>query len=54
MIGPDVTELIGEVTLARSVDATGKALFKTIHAHPTLSEAIMEAAAMAYNEAVNI
>ena len=54
MIGPDVTELIGEVTLARSVDATGKSLFKTIHAHPTLSEAIMEAAAMAYNEAVNI
>lgn len=54
MIGPDVTELIGEATLARSVDATGKALFKTIHAHPTLSEALMEATAMAYNEAVNI
>lgn len=54
MIGPDVTELIGEATLARSVDATGKALFKTIHAHPTLSEALMEATAIAYNEAVNI
>lgn len=53
MIGPDVTEMIGEVTLARSVGATGKSIFKTIHAHPTLSEAIMEASAAAYNEAVN-
>jgi dihydrolipoamide dehydrogenase len=54
MIGPDVTELIAEVGLARSADATAKVLFKTIHAHPTLSEAVMEAAAQAYDEAVNI
>jgi dihydrolipoamide dehydrogenase len=54
MIGPDVTELIAEATVARSHGATGKSLFKTIHAHPTLSEALMEAAAMANNEAVNI
>ena len=54
MIGPDVTELIGEATLARSVGATGTNLYKTIHAHPTLSEALMEATAIAYNEAVNI
>lgn len=54
MIGPDVTELIAEAGLARSVGATGKSIFKTIHAHPTLSEAIMEAAASAYGEAVNI
>jgi len=54
MIGPDVTELIGEIGLARSLDATGPAIFKTIHAHPTLSEAVMEAAAAAYGEAVNI
>ena len=54
LIGPDVTEMIGEVTLARTLGATGKSIFKTIHAHPTLSEAIMEAAAQAYGEAVNI
>lgn len=53
MIGPDVTEMIGEIGLARSIGATGKSIFKTIHAHPTLSEAIMEAAAAAYGEAVN-
>ncbi|HPP40011.1 MAG TPA: dihydrolipoyl dehydrogenase, partial [Candidatus Kapabacteria bacterium] len=53
MIGPDVTELIAEIGLARSVGATGKSIFKTVHAHPTLSEAIMEAAAAAYGEAVN-
>lgn len=54
MIGPDVTEMIGEMGLARTLGATGKSIFKTIHAHPTLSEAIMEAAAAAYGEAVNI
>jgi dihydrolipoamide dehydrogenase len=54
MIGPDVTELIAEAGLARSIGATGKSIFKTIHAHPTLSEAMMEAAAAAYGEAVNI
>lgn len=54
MIGPDVTEMIGEIGLARSLEATAKSVFKTIHAHPTLSEAIMEAAAQAYGEAVNI
>ncbi len=54
MIGPDVTELIAEIGLARSLDATAQTLFKTIHAHPTLSEAIMEASAAAYGEAVNI
>lgn len=54
MIGPDVTELIGEVGLARELGGTAKTIFKTIHAHPTLSEAVMEAAAVAYDEAVNI
>jgi dihydrolipoamide dehydrogenase len=54
MIGPDVTELIAEIGLARSLDATAQTLFKTIHAHPTLSEAIMEASAAAYGEAVNM
>ena len=54
MIGPDVTEMIAEIGLARSAGATAKVLLKTIHAHPTLSEAVMEATAHAYNEAVNI
>jgi dihydrolipoamide dehydrogenase len=54
MIGPDVTEMIGEIGLARSLDATAETIYQTIHAHPTLSEAIMEASAQAYGEAVNI
>ncbi len=54
LIGPEVTEMIGEVGVARTLEATGKFLMKTIHAHPTLSEAIMEAAAQAYGESVNV
>jgi dihydrolipoamide dehydrogenase len=54
MIGPEVTELIAELGLARSSEATARTIFRTIHAHPTLSEAVMEAAAAAYEEAVNI
>lgn len=53
MIGPDVTELVAEIGVARSLDATAHSLVKTIHAHPTLSEAVMEAAAAAYGESVN-
>ncbi len=53
MIGSDVTELIAEVGLARELDGTAESLMKTVHAHPTLSEAVMEAAALAYGEAVN-
>lgn len=54
LIGPEVTEMIGEMVLAMNLEATGPAIFKSIHAHPTLSEAIMEAAAVAWGEAVNI
>jgi dihydrolipoamide dehydrogenase len=54
LIGPDVTEMIGELGLARTLEATAQSIFKTIHAHPTLSEGIMEAAAAACGEAVNI
>ncbi|MCX7929593.1 MAG: dihydrolipoyl dehydrogenase [Chlorobi bacterium] len=53
MIGPDVTELVAEIGVARSLDATAHTLIKTIHAHPTLSEAVMESAATAYSESVN-
>ena len=54
LIGPDVTEMIGELGIARALGATGPAIFKTVHAHPTLSEAIMESAALAYDECVNL
>lgn len=53
MIGPDVTELVAEIGVARSLEATAHTLIKTIHAHPTLSEAVMESAATAYGESVN-
>lgn len=54
IIGSEATEMIAEITLARSLEATGESIIKTIHAHPTLSEAIMEAAANAYSEAIHI
>ncbi len=54
IIGSEATEMIAEVTLARSLEATGQSIIKTIHAHPTLSESIMEAAAQAYGEAIHI
>lgn len=54
IMGSEATEMIAELVLARKLEATGKDLFHTIHAHPTLSEAVMEAAAAAYGEAINI
>ena len=54
IIGSEATELIAEVALARSLEAIGESLIKTVHAHPTLSESIMEAAANAYGEAIHI
>jgi dihydrolipoamide dehydrogenase len=53
LIGPDVTELVGELCLARANGITARQILNTIHSHPTLSEAVMEAAAQAYNEAIN-
>jgi dihydrolipoamide dehydrogenase len=54
ILGSDATEMIAELVLAKKLEATGKDIFRTIHAHPTLSEAVMEAAASAYGEAINI
>jgi dihydrolipoamide dehydrogenase len=54
IIGSEATELIAEYTLAKSLEATGESVIKTIHAHPTLSESLMEAAANAYGEAIHI
>ncbi len=54
IIGPEATELIAEFTLAKSMEATYETIIKTIHAHPTLSESVMEAAANAYGESIHI
>ncbi len=54
IIGPEATELIAELTLAKSMEATYESIVKTVHAHPTLSESIMEAAANAYGESIHI
>lgn len=54
IVGPEATELLAELGLARSADITADTLLHTIHAHPTLSEAIMEAAADVFGEAIHI
>jgi dihydrolipoamide dehydrogenase len=54
IIGAEATELIAEIGLAKSLEVTGESIIKTVHAHPTLSESIMEAAAQAYGRAIHI
>ncbi|HFB99918.1 MAG TPA: dihydrolipoyl dehydrogenase [Phaeodactylibacter sp.] len=54
MIGYNVTEMIAEVVAARKLETTGHEIIKTIHPHPTMSEAIMEAAAAAYGEVIHL
>lgn len=54
LVGPGVTELLGEASLARSLEATPSQLGFTVHAHPTLSEAIKEAALSATSEAIHV
>jgi dihydrolipoamide dehydrogenase len=54
MIGMNVTEMIAECVLARELEATGESIIKTVHPHPTLSEAVMEAAAAAYGEVIHL
>jgi dihydrolipoamide dehydrogenase len=54
IIGPEATELIAEAGLAKALEATGESIIKTIHAHPTLAETLMEASAAAYGEAIHI
>ena len=54
IIGSEATELIAELSLAKSLEADPQSIIKTIHAHPTLSESIMEAAANAYGESIHI
>ena len=54
IIGSEATELIAEAVLAKSLEATGESIIKTVHAHPTLSESLMEAAAQTYGKAIHI
>jgi len=54
MVGANVTEMIAELITARKLETTGHELMKAIHPHPTMSEAIMEAAAAAYDEVIHI
>ena len=54
MIGANVTEMIAEVVVARKLETTGMDIVKTIHPHPTMSEALMEAAAAAYGEVIHL
>lgn len=54
MIGYNVTEMIAEIVAIRNLETTGEALIKTVHPHPTISEAIMEAAAAAYGEVIHL
>lgn len=53
-IGANVTEMIAEVVVARNLETTGHEIIKSVHPHPTMSEAIMEAAAAAYDEVIHI
>ncbi|MCS6988740.1 MAG: dihydrolipoyl dehydrogenase [Chloroherpetonaceae bacterium] len=54
IVGHEATEMIAELCVAKKLEATADWIHKTIHAHPTFSEAIKEAAAAAYGEAINI
>jgi len=54
MIGANVTEMIAEVVAARKLETTGHEIVKTVHPHPTMSEAVMEATAAAYDEVIHL
>jgi len=54
MIGANVTEMISEIVVARKLETTAHEIIKAVHPHPTMSEAIMEAAAAAYGEVIHL
>ena len=54
IIGPEATEMIAELGMAKALETTYAEILHTMHAHPTLSEAVMEAAGQAFNEAIHI
>jgi dihydrolipoamide dehydrogenase len=53
MVGPHATDLIAEACVALQLEATTESLFRTIHAHPTLPEALMQAAEAVYGHAID-
>ena len=54
MVGDTVTEMVSELVVGKKIEATGHEFIKSVHPHPTMSEAIMEAAAAAYDEVIHI
>ena len=54
MIGHNVTEMIAEIVAARKLETTGHEILKSIHPHPTMSEAVMEATAAAFDEVIHL
>ncbi|MEO0470277.1 MAG: dihydrolipoyl dehydrogenase [Bacteroidota bacterium] len=54
MLGAGVTDMIAEVVVARKLETTGHEIIKAVHPHPTMSEAVMEAAAAAYDEVIHL
>ncbi|MDX2246649.1 MAG: dihydrolipoyl dehydrogenase [Bacteroidia bacterium] len=54
MVGAGVTDMIAEVVVARKLETTGHEIIKAVHPHPTMSEAVMEAAAAAYDEVIHL
>lgn len=54
MVGEGVTDMIIEAVVARNLETTGHEIIKSVHPHPTMSEAVMEAAAQAYDECIHL
>jgi dihydrolipoamide dehydrogenase len=54
MIGAGVTDMIAEAVVARKLETTGHEVLKSVHPHPTMSEAVMEAVADAYGEVIHL
>ncbi|MFO7702004.1 MAG: dihydrolipoyl dehydrogenase [Psychroflexus maritimus] len=54
MLGAGVTDMIAEAVLGRKLETTGHEVLKTVHPHPTMSEAVMEAVADAYDEVIHL
>lgn len=54
MVGNNVTEMIAETVIAKNLESTGQEIIRSVHPHPTMSEAIMEAAAAAYGEVIHL
>lgn len=54
MIGYNVTEMIAEIVVAKKLETTAHEIIKAVHPHPTMSEAVMEAAAAAYGEVIHL